>query len=90
MDVAIVPNRSKTMAKCMYKDGDGMCCRSTCAHHCKVVTDNICQTCILMQDKPFVSKAQQLRNVVREAFDAMPALPANAKVMTILREGLRI
>ena len=79
------------MADCYYKDkSDGMCCRSTCEHHCKIVTDEICSKCVWMQDGPFISKEQQLKKVIREALDKMVILPENAEVITILRKGLKI
>jgi len=74
----------------MYNSGsDNTCCCSTSGHHLKTVTDEICNSCERLQEKPIISDARQLRSIIRNAFDKLPILPENAEVMAILKGGLK-
>ena len=58
--------------KCMYKStNDNQCCRSTCEHHCKVVTDEICNQCILHQDKPTIGDKQRFKIIIKEVIELL-------------------
>lgn len=76
--------------KCIYKcTNDGKCARSTCQHHCQVVTDETCNTCMLHQDKLFVSKETRLKNIIKESI-ALLEMDDMKEAKRILNEAMKI
>ena len=79
------------MEKCMYKcESDGMCARSTSSHHCQQVTDEICASCALHQEKPDVNPKEQIKTAIRQALEHLPSSTENRQGREILYEALQI
>lgn len=77
--------------KCFYRGTDNMCCRSTSEHHCKTVTNEICDGCIMKQvGKPQPSDKTLLKNAISRALELLPMDGKNEDVVEILTEALKI
>ena len=78
------------MPKCIYKcNDDGTCARSTCEHHCKVVSDETCNNCMLNQETTIVSDKVLLKRVMENTILALRDKDINAAII-LLGDGLKI
>ena len=77
------------MEKCIYRCQDNMCARSTSNHHTKIVTDEICKTCIVHQSNVQVSKEVLFKNAIRKAIDFIEATD-EPEALFVLKEALKL
>lgn len=76
--------------KCMYKsESEGKCHRSTSEHHCKDVTDAICDKCILQQGKPIVSDKVKFKNIIKLSIEQLKTNDTK-EALRILESAIKI
>ena len=77
--------------ECFYIGSDNMCCRPTSEHHCKTVTSEICDGCIMKQvGAPEPSGKQQMKNAISKALEVLPMTNKNQPAVDILTKALRL
>lgn len=77
--------------KCIYRsNSDNMCCCSTSNHHCKTVSNAICNICFHNQDTATVSDKQKVKNAIKRAIELLPSTIDNREGKEILYDALKL